>query len=433
MHIPFFRIFYSTTFTVFALILILLLLVTPGDQIYQAFKNRQIYNIFIVAGAYLLTLLAAVVLYASRLYTNRTVLAAIPKAWSPTEKGDVAKRVRRLVMEHLDRSALITYESRPRDLRGEKVSAASRGIFPNVRRCPSSRISDGTAIPIPHAPTWGTISHPGWSSPSSLDLPNLQYEPVIIELPHLIEAKAVLLAPPDPLYDLDSNTSDLEPPEPPTPDAAAVELLQRPATMGLRDYISHLTSLDVIAPPFLAISFLALYEKARFSGEELDEGEFRTLMNIFAEILRSMDHLDSTVLADLHDDSESASEFFGDGAAPDAASLSSTNTVAYTPRPSTYITATNSSGESRSGSPQTTRTAPSFQRSGRRNLSSTASGSGRQGMPTPSMASVRPVRSVESVTSQASQRSGGSVIRLAEARGPLDLPYTITTGSEGAF
>lgn len=433
MHIPFFRIFYSTTFTVFALILTGLLVVTPADQIYQAFKNRQIYNVFIVGSAYLLTLLTAVVVYAFRLYTNRTLLAAIPKTWSPTEKGDVGKRVRRLVIEYLERSALITYESHPRDLRDEKVSAASRGLLssPQGRRSSPSRKSDGTAILFPHAPVWGTISHPGWSSPCSPDLPNLQYQPVILELPHLIEAKAVSLAPPDPLYDPDPDASRLDPPEPPIPDAAAVELLQRSATMGLREYTSHLSSLEIITPPSLATDFLSLYEKARFSLEELDETEFRNLMNIFAEILRSMDHLDPAIVANLHANSESASESSDDGA--EAASLSTTNTVAYTPRPSAYVNAPISSGGSRSGSPETARTAPSYPRGARRNISSGASVSGYRSIRTPSLASLRSARSRKSSASQASQRSGGSVIRLAEARSPLDLPYRIVTGSEEAF
>lgn len=427
MRIPFFRIFYSTTFTVFALILFLLLLVTPADQIYQAFKNRQIYNVFIVGATYLITLLTAVVLYAFRLYTNRAVVAAIPKTWSPTEKGDVGKRVRRLVIEHLERSALITYVSRPRDLRDEKASATSRGLFSSAyaRRRSISRNSNGTATSIPHAPVWGTISHPGWSSPSSPDLPNLQYQPVILELPHLIEAKAVSLAPPDPLFDPDPNPSSLDPSEPPIPDAAAVGLLQRPATMGLREYISHLLSLNLITPPSLSTEFLALYEKSRFSGEELDEFEFRTLMNTFADILRSMDHLDPVIVADLHANFGTASESSG----PDAASLSSTNTVAYTPRPSAYVSASTSSDGSRAGSPETTRTAPSFSHSNAgRNIPSRASGSTHEGIRMPSLASLRPVRTEESGTSRTSQRSGGSVIRLVEARGPLDLPYTIVTG-----
>ena len=434
MHIPFFRIFYSTTFTVFALILFLLLVVTPADQIYQAFKNKQIYNVFIVGGTYVLTLLTAVVVYAFRLYTNRTVLAAIPKTWSPTEKGDVGKRVRKLVIEHLERSALITYESRPRDLRDEKISAASRGLFANAvqaRRVSTSRRSDGTATPIPHAPIWGTISHPGWSSPSSPDLPNLQYRPVILELPHLIEAKAVSLAPPDPLYNIDPHPQDLDSPEPPIPDAAAVGILQRPATMGLHDYVSHLLSLEIIAPPSLANDFLAVYEKARFCGDELDETDFRDLMKIFADILRSMDHLDPAIIAELHAGSESVSDDEG----AEVASVNSMNTVPYTPRHSAYVSASISSdGAPRSGSPETTRNAPSFsQRSSGRNIPSMAPGGVHRGVRTPSLSSLRPARTAESEASQASQLSCGSVIRLAEARSPLDLPYTIVTGSGEEF
>ena len=430
MHIPFFRIFYSTTFTVFALILFLLLVVTPADQIYQAFKNRQIYNVFIVGGTYVLTLLTAVVVYAFRLYTNRTILAAIPKTWSPTEKGDVGKRVQKLVIKHLERSALITYESHPRDLRDERASAASRGLFSSAAqacRLSTSHKSDGTITSIPHSPVWGTISHPGWSSPSSPDLPNLQYRPVILELPHLIEAKAVSLAPPDPLYEAETNLPELGPPESPIPDAMAVELLQRPATMCLRDYISHLISLEITTPPSLATDFLTLYERARFSGDELEEKDFRTLMNRFADVLRSIDHLDPAIVAELHEGSENAND---DDDSAEVASLSSTNTVAYTPRPSAYVSAsTSSDGGSRSGSPQTTRTVPSFARNVGRDFSSRASGNEHRGIRTPSLASLQPTRTGESQKSQASHRSEGSVIRLAGARSPLDLPYTIIIGS----
>ncbi|KAI9838278.1 MAG: hypothetical protein M1819_005546 [Sarea resinae] len=311
MRIPLFRIFYSTSFTILLLILIVLLIVTPGDTIHQALSNDQIYYVFIIAAVYFVTVVLAVLIYASRLYTNRSVLAAIPKAWVPIEKEDVGHSVRRMIAEGLSRSALVAWDARPRDLSAEgfpeEYHQSAPSISSGVRR-PSFTdqrhhhhhyhhghlYREGTAIRIPRlSPVWGPISHPGWSSPSSPDLPNLHYNTVIYELPHLIEAKAVSLAPLDP-------TLPPPPPDgPPTPpDPRAVALLQRPATMSLRDYLAYLTNLDLIDPPELAADFLAAYERARFSSKPSTEEQFRDLMHIFAEILRRMTTLDPAVLND---------------------------------------------------------------------------------------------------------------------------------------
>lgn len=417
MHIPFFRIFYSTTFTIFSLLLAALLLITPIDQTYQAFHKRQFYNIVIIASVHLLTLVVAVFLYASRLFTNRTILANIPKVWSPVEKGDVEKRVRLLVAENLKRSAVIAYEAHPRDLSKERENAR------DVQSLPGGQAQEDNEPDKPPIPVWGIISHPGWSSPSSPDLPNLHYDPVIFELSHLIEAKAVSLVPPDPLS-IPSPISDTS--SSPLPDALAVELLQRPATMGLRDYISHLTSLGMINPPELGSDFCALYEKARFSTRPLAEPEFRTLMNIFAEILRKMKDLDPEIIAELHAEQDAISDL-SSFAGADGESLESSATVQHTRRPDVYqAESPPSSSQSRRGSQATVHTAPSSPHR-QRDFSTSPAVSGRDGFHTPSLASLRPVKSHAS--SMLTQRSGGSVIRLAEARGPLDLPYTILNSS----
>lgn len=401
MRIPFFRIFYSTTFTVFLLFLSALLLITPIDQIYQAFRHKQLYNIAIIAGIHLVTFLVAVFFYASRLFTNRSTLANIPKSWSPTEKGDVENRVRLLVVEQLRKSAIIAYRSHPRDLSDEIAQSGGdeNTLDPHAQRENQAHQAN-QAVPV-----WGIISHPGWSPPSSPDLPNLHYDQVILELPHLIEAKAVSLAPADPLS-IPSPIADT--PEPPLPDPLVVEVLQRPATMGLRDYTSHLTSLDMINPPELANDFCALYEKARFSGLPLHEPDFRTLMSIFAEILRGMKELDPEIVAELHAEEDAMSNLSSSGA--DGASLESNATVQRTPRPDAFTDESLScSTRSRGTSRDSTHTAASRQR----------------GLRTPSLASLRPARS--NASSILTRRSEGSVIRLAEARGPLDLPYTIIT------
>jgi len=424
MHPPLFLIFYSTTFTILTLILVVLLLITPGDTIYQAYTNRQFYYISVIGGAYLLTLVFAILIYTSRLYTNRTVLAGIPKTWIPVEKGDVGKSVRRIIVEGLERSALVAFDARPRNLRKDRAADVAAGrTTDNAHR--TNRKHDGTPLQAPSSiPSWGPIAHAGWSSPSSTDLPNLHYEPVILELPHLIEAKAVSLAPPDPAFfpaDVESETN-----RPVViPDARVVELLQRPATMGLRDYVSYLASLNLINPPNLGAEFLGLYERARFSGSEFMESEFRRLMAVFAEILRGMKEVDPAVVAellakggdDLTDNSEGPSQssvMDEEDEVDDKASMLDRVSLP--------------ADRSRNGSEGTIRTSRSHLRNREPDASNTFTPPAV--MPrTPSASSLKRVKTATS--SSASTRSGSSVIRLVEARTSLDLPYTITMTSSG--
>ncbi|MCJ1255994.1 hypothetical protein MMC24_003813 [Lignoscripta atroalba] len=450
MHIPFFRIFYSTTFTVLVLVLVVLLLVSPGDIIFQAYRNKQFINIFFIAGVYLLTLIISILIYGTRLFAIRSHLASIPKTWMPIEKSDVGKTVRRMIVDGLLRSALIAYETHPRDLRQDTPESESRKASSTTAKSLPSRSIEHIKIihDVSKTPIWGNINHPGWSPPTSPDLPDLQYLPVILELPHLIEAKAVSLAPPDPLCQPEPDASSPVTIQAPLPDALAVEILQRPAMMGLRDYITHLTSIDMIQPPSLGADFLFLYEKARFSGHAVDEADFRKLMSIFAEILRGMKELDPAIVADLHAEDEDENDFSSDPAGEDDASLRSTETVEHTPfhTPMPYAggfiraedeAKLKKSSTSRSDSESNSRSAPSRARTKSQatvSTSSTAASRRRQqrrqqqqANRIPSTNSLKRVRT--DASSASSQRSGSSVIRLAEARAPLDLPYTIITTS----
>lgn len=440
MHIPFFRIFYSTTFTILTLLLTGLLLVTPSEQVWRSFRNKQIFNIFFIIGSHILTLAIAIFIYAGRLFANRKALAAIPKSWSPIEKGDVEKPVRRIVGEHLKRSALIAFEAHPRNLRDDATptarGGAAHGETPDGEAAQLQAQDDSTDdSPLP---IWGKISHPGWSSPSSPDLPNLQYAPIIDELPHLIEAKAVSLAPHDPL--LPTPPSSPGPSqgvqEHSLPDALAVELLQRPATMGLRDYIIHLISIDMIHPPQLGAEFLVLYEKARYSGKPLEEREFRGLMHVFAEILRGMTVLGRDIVTAVHEEEDErynhnspiSDEVDDDDRGSSSTSGNSSQTVEYTPRPPSatpyhFMNNSSSGSTSNSGSggisPLTAHTShfPHHRPLASPGMRSLSRGTGFRS--SPSMASVR-----SHATSLVSS-GGGSVIRLADAREALDLPYVI--------
>jgi hypothetical protein len=446
-HPRIFRIYYSTLFTFLSIVLLALLLITPADAINQALSNNQLYNVFVIAGGYLLTLLLALTIYASRLYTNRTVIAGIPKTWIPVEKGDVRDSVRKMILESLSRNAVIAWNARPRVLdHATRAAQNGQAQVPNInsfqpartmikhhkllhrKRVTTEKDEQGISI-SPHPPVWGEIAHEGWSSPSSSDLPNLQYITVILELPHLIEAKAVSLAPPD----------TASPTTPPMPDLRAVELLQRPAAMGLRDYISHLTSLCILSPAIPVTNFLSAYETARFSSQPRTEKEFRELMRLFAEILRSMTPLDPTILdsldaieSDIDNDASSTttSEDLTPHSQNRSRSRSRSRSLAYS-----------SAGSSRSGSEGTIRTAPSRRRTIAR---ASTLGPGLSAGPatlkskkrerpaverSPSIQSFAQTRRPYAV-SQASSNSlrsasGESVIKLSKSSEPGDLPYTL--------
>jgi hypothetical protein len=309
-----FRIFYTSFFTILNIALVALLLITPGDAIRQALSNKQLYNVFVVAGCYLLTVILAILIYASRLYTNRTVLTAIPKNWIPIEKGEVNTKVRKMIVASLSRNAVIAWDARPRveptpaaivsePERRDPIAVSSdleklgRGKKKGLlhKRTRDLENEEETVVIPPPQPVWGDISHDGWASPTSPDLPNLQFTTVILELPHLIEARAVSLAPPDPK----------SPSERVMPNIEAVQLLQRPASMGLRDYINHLIAINVIRTPSITMEFVDKYEYARFGTRALGEHAFRDLMKLFAEILRGMMPLSPGILLEFGGEEES--------------------------------------------------------------------------------------------------------------------------------
>ncbi|KAL4947969.1 hypothetical protein BDW69DRAFT_177364 [Aspergillus filifer] len=318
------HILHYTLFTFLAIICLCLIVLTPADAIYQCYITHRLTNIFIITGGYVVTFILAVLVYATRIYTNRTVLGGIPKAWIPVEKEDVGKSVRRLVVEGLGRSALIAGGARPRRLDGRGGGNGTNRVRVNAGTGANENalavtgdgnngeeregLLRGFDYDIdPANPPWGVIEHPGWSAPESSlspasraegdiqgqDEQGLCYRAVIRELPHLIEAKAVSLAPPDPIFTLHQEHNGLgfenEETEPlRIPDTRIVAILRRPPTMSLRSYIAHLSTLSILNPPETGLEFLSLYERARFSGRDLYESEFREMMGVFADLLRGM-------------------------------------------------------------------------------------------------------------------------------------------------
>jgi hypothetical protein len=380
MRIPLFRIWYSTTYTTLLIITILLLAISPTDTIYQSFKANELQKVFVIGGVYLLTCLIVLLIYSTRIYTNRTVLAAIPKGYVPIEEGEVGKAVRRMIVKHLKRSAVIAWDSRPRDVRGELDAVdeeKGEESRPNTAESKKDKekahknkghhhAPDATIIAVSaHSPPWGHVSHPGWATPSSPDLPNLQYWNVVCELPNLIEAKAVSLAPPDPA--VEEIASQYPDNAPPLPDAQIVTLLQRPRATGLREYLARLAEFGLLNPPSLGPTFLAQYEYARFSTASLTETQFRDIMAIFAEILNGMTELNPEVIEEAR--AQSIASDTRSLAPTESSSEGSTKSSSQMPyrtpqlnrQPSlSSFNSTSTSSES-THSPQTARTAPSRQ------------------------------------------------------------------------
>ncbi|KAG9249136.1 hypothetical protein BJ878DRAFT_411345 [Calycina marina] len=338
-----------------------------------------------------------------------------------------------MIAASLGRSAVIAWDSQPRVdptppavvsdadakesiARPETAVVKKKGldVFRKQRMILSEEDDHIVVIP-PNEPLWGDIAHKGWASPESPDLPNLQYVTVILELPHLIEARAVSVAPLDP----DSEPDML------LPNMQAVDLLQRPAQMGFRDYVGHLISIGIIVAPTTASEFLVAYEHARFSTEALSEHEFRHLMKLFADLLRSIQPLSPAILvslalhqpeneSDIDDDNTSSTT-------PRTRSLLSTKSViSHSSSEGTVRTR----GDASQSTPMTKFSdfivTPGTQGNGIRVMSKSTSTDG--------FAQNRSPYNGSSVRSSASIESSGqaSVVRLRAANEAGDLPYTLS-------
>ncbi|RAL59895.1 hypothetical protein DID88_000522 [Monilinia fructigena] len=284
---------YDSSFYILYIVITGLLLVTPVETFLQARENHQLYNIFVIASCYGATAFFGFILLMTRIWTERQIIKAIPKTWIPVEKGDVNKKVRKMIVASLERSAAIAWDSRPRNDQYATMTVSKQNksgaatITPGNRRSQQAndeKRSHEAMIIIPPKRTRLGSNFPQWM--------------VLSDLSDLCgSAKSTIYhSPPDPL-----STS-----QPPMPDLRAVDILQRPAAMCLRDYISHLSGFGIIGNPAIATSFLSAYEYARFSSNAISEAEFRDLMKQFAELLRNMEPLSPAILMSLAiDDQES--------------------------------------------------------------------------------------------------------------------------------
>jgi len=225
----------------------------------------------------------------------------------PIEAADLPRKVRRLIVRQLRRSNLVAWESRPRDLSlelraaeavadGEHAEGQRRGAQRRFHRGSVDTHNAHELIPAAIAlKAWGDIQHPGWAAlQSSQDERAVEYWSVIVELPNLLEAKAVSLAPviPSPQEGDEGDAG---------PDARWLALLRRPDGVGLREYVTNLIALGVFTQPAVGERFVKEYEYARFSTMPLTVKQFEQLMALFASLLSGL-ALDLSRFPDLHPD-----------------------------------------------------------------------------------------------------------------------------------
>lgn len=437
-RIPFFRIFYSTTYTTLFLLIIVLLAITPATLIYTALRANAYQYVFEIGGVYVLVIIFTLFIYSSRLYTNRSVLAQVGKSWIPVQPAEVTRGVRKEVVKAANRSALIAFESKPRNLHKEISRYKHRSVeFDDADDI--KHITIGKVVHVdPHNPPWGPISHAGWSSPSELDAnlaPHIQFRTVVHELPNLIEARAVSLAPPDPSFG------------PPAQDGTAladeqvVNLLSRKPTADMRSYLGHLSSLGVI-PLEAAQDFVHRYEHARFSPIPINEDEFHHLMSAFAELLAGMNNLPPRVI-ELAQSTRGTSDTSSISSSSSSQSSSLSSSIAgsvfrarlpgsrlpsfYTPRASVSVARTPSPVARRTAShstprPQTAQTENTIYRTPSQQTFGSV-GSVRRTAPRGRSNTGRIQGSPANLHRQASYESQQSVVRLAPPSGPARLPY----------
>ncbi|KAF3766507.1 hypothetical protein M406DRAFT_322409 [Cryphonectria parasitica EP155] len=397
----------------------------------------------------------------------RTTLANIPKHYIPIEKGEVRKSVRKMIVAGLSRSAAIAYESKPRvggarlataDTQEERVDgdgeknpdmqgrARTFKIF-RMKKAPTAEERMGITLP-PHKAVWGEIEHYGWASPNSPDLPNLQYSTVISELPNLIEAKALTLAPLAP---------ESEPAQP-VLDPEAIALLQRPENLPLRQYLAQLAELGVLAPSRATADFLSSYDYARYSTRPISNTRFRELMHLFAEILRTMEPLDPETLRALNgaNDDVVSSESDIDNDAPRESPSTPRSRISQPSLRRQQSNASHATASTSSSSPSgasqirrrpdmtvrhssqgtwagTYRTAPTTPKSRRTAVSpvSVSNSSLNSFAQTRHPYVAGGISGSSSSASLRSAGSGGSIIRLSEAVGAGELPYVLTLAETG--
>lgn len=166
----------------------------------------------------------------------------------------------KMIQGFMQRSAEIEWEAKPRSRTLDQEEEQTQ-LHQQDKESFSHRSPNPASAHRHHI----RVTHPGYSPPSDPNLPNVPYWPVLLELPHLVEAHAIAALP-----------------QPPPP--TLLSMLQRSPSTGAPEYIAQLASLNVV-PAEAGALFVERYERARWSGIPLTREEFEDLMERFADLL----------------------------------------------------------------------------------------------------------------------------------------------------
>jgi hypothetical protein len=305
---------YRFSYGVLLTVLIILLLITPADLIIKTFASpgppgaseaairslrvRIILVVVIISGA------AAVVslfIYSLRVWESRRLIASLPRdnvirnhvknKRLASEKGIKSKKEKDwefMVRQCRERSAKIAFMGWPRP-----DTEAGQDVQ-----------HDGWSAPKSYIPAGDNHKANDAAAPKTNEaLDETRFEDVVLELPNLIEAKAVSSVSPFSVSaattpaagnsgHADANKLEEQLEEDQLDREVLETALSRSRDQGLREYLAMLSDLGVLkTSPDLVITFLGQYEQARFSGVTLSLKEFETLMRLGGEILRGLSRL----------------------------------------------------------------------------------------------------------------------------------------------
>lgn len=105
-------ILYRASLLLLLAVFIGLLVVTPIDTILQSQSSGQFWNVIIIVVAYAITVVIALILYATRLVKTRRSLSDIPRRFIP-RKDDLPKESGKLIEQELDRCLDIVNQTLP--------------------------------------------------------------------------------------------------------------------------------------------------------------------------------------------------------------------------------------------------------------------------------------------------------------------------------
>lgn len=224
MDIDILAVLYYISLAFLLLCLIAFIVATPVDTVIQSHDTGQFWNAIVILGAYVLTLVIALVIYIARIVSTKRALNSIPHAYFIGQVASMPSACVAVIQQEQARCADLAKRVEP-----PKGQVSHAGMMPPT-------ISEGGRL---------------------VDTP---YADVIAVSSSMIGSKASAFHP----------------------------SFGRPIGMPLREYLGFLQDYGILPVNSVVTDFLAQYEYARFSGRLLTELEFDQYMEACRKLLVSL-------------------------------------------------------------------------------------------------------------------------------------------------